>query len=126
MTVGVCASALVGFGLSGTLTASEARMPASAGLPACPLALHHDQARCMARFLDASGGGLLGGLLGSLGLGTLLGGSPAPAPAPPPTPGGVPHGLTAADLRSAYGITGTGSAGRTVAVVDAMDDPNAE
>jgi hypothetical protein len=128
VAVGVCASALIVFGLSGTLTASEARMPASAGLPACPQALHHDQARCLARFLDAPGGGLLGGLLGSLGLGTLLGGSPAPAPAPPPTPapGGVPHGLTAADLRSAYGIGGTGSAGRTVAVVDAMDDPNAE
>jgi hypothetical protein len=124
VTVGACASALVVFGLNGTLTASEARMPASAGLPACVQGLH-DQARCMARFLDAPGGGLLGGLLGGLGLGTLLGGSPAPAPAPPPA-AGVPHGLTAANLRSAYGITGTGSAGRTVAVVDAMDDPNAE
>jgi subtilase family serine protease len=85
----------------------------------------------MARFLDAPpGGGLLGGLLGSLplGLGNLLGGSSTPAPAPPPaTPAATsPHGFTAADLRSAYGITGAGAAGRTVAVVDAMDDPNAE
>ena len=130
-TTGVCVSAFLVSGLLGltsTLTATEARMPASAGLPACPQALA-GQARCMAIFLAAPppGGGLLGGLLGSLplGLGGLLGGSPAPAPAPQ-TPGGTPHGYSAADLRSAYGITGTGAAGRTVAVVEAMDDPNAE
>ncbi len=116
-------------GLSGTVTATEASMPASAGIPACPQALA-GQARCMARFLAApSGGGLLGlgGLLGGLplGLGTLLGGT-APAPAPVPTTSSTPQGYSAAQLRSAYGITGTGAAGRTVAVVDAMDDPNAE
>jgi hypothetical protein len=127
---GICASALLVFGLCGTVTASEAKLPATAGIPACPQALH-GQARCLARFLDAPppGGGLLGGLLGSLplGLGGLLGGSAAPAPAPPGPPAATsPHGLTTADLRSAYGITGTGAAGRTVAVVDAMDDPNAE
>jgi hypothetical protein len=115
-------------GVAGTLTATEARMPASAGAPACSVGLA-GQARCMAIFLDAPppGGGLLGGVLGSLplGLGGLLGGSPAPAPTPQ-IPGGSPRGYTASDLRSAYGISGTGAAGRTVAVVDAMDDPNAE
>ena len=112
-------------GLSGTVTATEASMPASAGIPACPQALA-GQARCMARFLATpTDTGLLGGLLGSLplGLGTLLGGSP---PTPAPTTSSTPQGYTAAQLRSAYGITGTGAAGRTVAVVDAMDDPNAE
>ncbi len=130
VAAGACASALMVFGVSGSLTASEARLPAVAGIPACQQALH-GQARCMARFLAAPpGGGLLGGLLGSLplGLGSLLGGTPAPAPAPPPTqtPGAPLKGLTATDLRSAYGITGTGAGGRTVAVVNAMDDPNAE
>ena len=37
-----------------------------------------------------------------------------------------PAGYGAADLRSAYGLPADGGAGRTVAVVDAFDDPNAE
>jgi subtilase family serine protease len=49
--------------------------------------------------------------------------SPSPTPSPSPSPS---RGLTASDLRNAYGIAGTGAAGRTVAIVDAMDDPNAE
>ncbi|MCC9311805.1 S53 family peptidase [Kitasatospora sp. RB6PN24] len=35
-------------------------------------------------------------------------------------------GYTPSDLRSAYNLTGTSGAGRTVAIVDAQDDPNAE
>jgi subtilase family serine protease len=38
----------------------------------------------------------------------------------------LPNGFGPADLRSAYGLTTTGSAAMTVAVVDAYDDPNAE
>jgi subtilase family serine protease len=37
-----------------------------------------------------------------------------------------PTGLLPADLQSAYGLAGTNGAGRTVAIVDAQDDPNAE
>ena len=40
--------------------------------------------------------------------------------------GGGPSGLTPADIRSAYDLPATGGAHRTVAVVDAFDDPNAE
>jgi subtilase family serine protease len=36
------------------------------------------------------------------------------------------RGLGPEDLRSAYNLPATGAAGRTVAVVDAFDDPNAE
>ncbi|MER6029494.1 S53 family peptidase [Streptomyces sp. NPDC001851] len=35
-------------------------------------------------------------------------------------------GYVSSDLRSAYKLGGTSGAGRTVAIVDAMDDPNAE
>ena len=38
----------------------------------------------------------------------------------------TPPGFGPADLRSAYNLTGTGSAAMTVAIVDAYDDPNAE
>jgi subtilase family serine protease len=37
-----------------------------------------------------------------------------------------PRGLSPADIASAYALSEGGGAGRTVAVVDAMDDPNAE
>jgi hypothetical protein len=37
-----------------------------------------------------------------------------------------PTGLGPADIRSAYNLSGSTSGGRTVAVVDAYDDPNAE
>jgi len=39
---------------------------------------------------------------------------------------GGPGGLTPSDLRAAYGLPASGAHGRTVAVVDAYDDPNAE
>jgi subtilase family serine protease len=42
------------------------------------------------------------------------------------TPGGPTGGLTPADLRSAYNLPAAGAHGRTVAIVDAYDDPNAE
>ncbi|MGH3841997.1 MAG: Ig-like domain repeat protein [Pseudonocardiaceae bacterium] len=38
----------------------------------------------------------------------------------------VPNGFGPADLRSAYNLTGTGSAAMTVAIIDAFDDPTAE
>jgi subtilase family serine protease len=38
----------------------------------------------------------------------------------------LPNGFGPVDLRSAYGLTTTGSAAMTVAIVDAYDDPNAE
>ncbi len=38
----------------------------------------------------------------------------------------TPPGLSPADIASAYALTGDGGAGRTVAIVDAYDDPNAE
>ncbi|MGB7794681.1 MAG: Ig-like domain repeat protein [Pseudonocardiaceae bacterium] len=38
----------------------------------------------------------------------------------------LPNGFGPADLRSAYGLTTTGSAAMTVAIVDAFDDPHAE
>ncbi|MGH3769262.1 MAG: Ig-like domain repeat protein [Pseudonocardiaceae bacterium] len=38
----------------------------------------------------------------------------------------VPSGYGPADLRSAYNLTGSGSAAMTVAIVDAYNDPNAE
>ncbi|HWE88546.1 MAG TPA: peptidase S8 [Pseudonocardiaceae bacterium] len=38
----------------------------------------------------------------------------------------TPIGLESADIRSAYNLNGTSSGGRTVAIVDANDDPNAE
>ncbi|HEX3605520.1 MAG TPA: peptidase S8 [Candidatus Dormibacteraeota bacterium] len=136
LVAGAFASTLLVVGLEGTLAVTEASMPSIAGTPACAQA-RPGQAVCLARYMAArpqDAGGLLGGLLGSggllggLGLGSLLGTAPAPAPAPPPTqtPSGPQHGFTAADLRSAYGIAGIGAAGRIVAVVDAMDDPNAE
>lgn len=37
----------------------------------------------------------------------------------------TPSGYGPSDLRSAYGLTATGGAGQTVAIVDAYDDPNA-
>ena len=38
----------------------------------------------------------------------------------------TPSGFGPSDLRSAYNLTGSGSATETVAIVDAFDDPNAE
>jgi subtilase family serine protease len=38
----------------------------------------------------------------------------------------VPGGLNPADLISAYAVPATGGTGQTIAIVDAMDDPNAE
>ncbi|HWE88545.1 MAG TPA: peptidase S8 [Pseudonocardiaceae bacterium] len=38
----------------------------------------------------------------------------------------TPTGYESADIRSAYNLKGTSSGGRTVAIVDAYDDPNAE
>jgi subtilase family serine protease len=42
------------------------------------------------------------------------------------SPLAVPAGYGPADLRSAYNLTGTGSAAQTIAIVDAQDDPTAE
>lgn len=42
------------------------------------------------------------------------------------TPNALPSGYGPTDLRSAYALTGSGSASQTVAIVDAQDDPNAE
>lgn len=42
------------------------------------------------------------------------------------TPRTAPAGYGPADLRSAYGITATGSATSTIAIIDAYDDPKAE
>jgi subtilase family serine protease len=38
----------------------------------------------------------------------------------------APLGLSPGDIAAAYALTGDGGAGRTVAIVDAYDDPNAE
>ncbi|WP_406429735.1 carboxypeptidase regulatory-like domain-containing protein [Streptomyces sp. NBC_01589] len=40
--------------------------------------------------------------------------------------GDAPQGFGPAELRSAYGLPADGGAGRTIAVVDAFDNPNAE
>jgi hypothetical protein len=53
---------------------------------------------------------------------TDIAGVPADALSPAATPAGYGPG----DLRSAYKLTGNGSATETVAIVDAYDDPNAE
>ena len=45
---------------------------------------------------------------------------------PNPAANALPNGYGPADLHSAYGLTNTGSAAMTVAIVDAFDDPNAE
>jgi subtilase family serine protease len=50
--------------------------------------------------------------------------APSPMPAKDPAPQ-IP-GLHPFDLHSAYNLPAGGSNGRTIAVVDAMDDPNAE
>jgi subtilase family serine protease len=42
-----------------------------------------------------------------------------------PKANGTPAGLSPADLQSAYGLPSSGGAGRTVAIVDAYDDPTA-
>jgi hypothetical protein len=42
------------------------------------------------------------------------------------TPNATPAGLGAADLQSAYALSTSTGGGRTVAIVDAYDDPNAE
>lgn len=42
------------------------------------------------------------------------------------TPNATPSGYGPTDLRSAYKLTGTGSSSETIAIVDALDDPNAE
>ncbi|WP_267254215.1 S53 family peptidase [Catenulispora rubra] len=41
-------------------------------------------------------------------------------------PNATPSGYGPTDLRSAYNLSGTGSAAETIAIVDAYDDPNAE
>src|SRR5206468_1325240 len=38
----------------------------------------------------------------------------------------TPSGYGPADLRSAYGLTTSGSSSQVIAIVDAYDDPNAE
>jgi subtilase family serine protease len=43
-----------------------------------------------------------------------------------PAASSSPAGLNPADIRGAYGLTGSVSGGRTVAIVDAYDDPTAE
>jgi subtilase family serine protease len=70
------------------------------GVPACPPA-PPGEARCLARFADAVPGAT---------------GTPTSS---------HPHGLTPADLRSAYALP-AGGQGATVAIVDAYDDPNFE
>jgi subtilase family serine protease len=54
----------------------------------------------------------------------------APVTTPPPMPATDPApqvpGLHPFDLHSAYGLPAGGAGGRTIALVDAMDDPNAE
>src|ERR1700712_5525309 len=42
------------------------------------------------------------------------------------TPHAVPAGYGTTDIRSAYTLPAASSGGRTVAIVDAYDDPNAE
>jgi len=43
-----------------------------------------------------------------------------------PVSAATPSGLAPSDIRSAYGLTSASSGGRTVAIVDAYDDPTAE
>jgi subtilase family serine protease len=43
-----------------------------------------------------------------------------------PRAAAVPSGYGPGDLQSAYGLSATGGAGRTIAIVDAYDDPTAE
>lgn len=47
-------------------------------------------------------------------------------PSRKPAAGGSPRGLNPADIQGAYRLSGKSSGGRTVAIVDAFDDPTAE
>ncbi|MEQ7873916.1 hypothetical protein ABDK56_07900 [Sphingomonas sp. ASV193] len=53
-------------------------------------------------------------------------GNPFAGKAPTASPNVTPSGYGPADLRSAYSTSGTGGAGRTIAIVDAYGYPNAE
>jgi subtilase family serine protease len=86
-------------GASGPQTIATAAAVASS--PACRPA-GPDQARCFARVVTASPVGRAG------------------------TASSRARGLGPTDLRSAYTVPATGGQGRTVAVVDAYDDPSAE
>ena len=83
----------------GTNVGSRMMVAARTASPACG-AVAPGTARCLALFLHT--------------------------PARPADAGGAPAGLSPTDIRSAYGLPATGAQGRTVAVVDAYDDPNAE
>ena len=57
------------------------------------------------------------------------GGNPGKGKPTPPPPTGTPSGYGPSGLQSAYNLTsvsGTAGSGKTVAIVDAYDDPNAE
>jgi subtilase family serine protease len=100
---GAAATALVAGVLLLSVGAPAASPPAaaaasSAAVPACPPA-PPGVARCLARFTDAVPDGTAA------------------------SSSSHPHGLTPADLRSAYALP-TGGQGAIVAVVDAYDDPN--
>jgi hypothetical protein len=52
--------------------------------------------------------------------------SDTPTASPSPTPPPAPAGFGPSDIQSAYRLTGAASGGRTVAIVDAYDNPTAE
>lgn len=101
---GVAATTLVaGFLLTLGGPGASPPVPVAASVsatPACPPA-PPGEARCLARFTDA--------VPGATGTSS----------------SSHPHGLTPADLRSAYALP-AGGQGATVAIVDAYDDPNFE
>ncbi len=95
------AGVLVTLGSTGGSRPQTATTATVSSSPACHPAAP-DQARCFARVVTSSPRGRGG------------------------TASSHARGLGPADLRSAYNLPATGAQGRTVAVVDAYDDPNAE
>jgi subtilase family serine protease len=94
------AAVLAALGASGPSSAATPS-PAAAMTSACPPPARPDEARCFAQVSETTPAG--------------HGGSSS----------SHPKGLGPDDLRSAYALP-AGGAGRTIAVVDAFDDPNAE
>lgn len=86
------------------------------------------EARCLARFRSLAGARTAGSPAGAAALAARAGGArlagagvtPAAAVAPPEV------GYGPADIKRMYGLDTTRGAGRTIAVVDAFDNPNAE
>ena len=125
--LGAAATTLTALG--GPAEAAPVRpVPAPAARPACDGPPVVGEARCLARFRSLAGARTAGAPAGTAALAARAGGSrvagsgavPAAAVAPPEV------GYGPADVKNMYALDTTRGAGRTIAVVDAYDNPNAE